>query len=373
MRIGIKISPLSGLKAGIPNTILNLLTALADIDQDNQYFLYTNRPIPFPLNLPGSFTQRLVTFPSPALQLWYQIGLPIQLRRDRIDLFHDPVYPLPFFLTVPGMITVHDLSNLTRPAEHRIKAVLGGKFFPVYLKKARAIVAISHFTASDLIERFPYTADKITVIHLGVSEKFKPETDPVVLGNLRDKYNLPERFMLFLGTLEPRKNIKRILQAYEQAGPETSLPLVIAGGLGWKYQELVQMIKCHPMASRIHAIGFVEEEDLPSLLSSAEFLVFPSLHEGFGLPVIEAMACGTPVLTSNVSSLPEVAGDSAYLVDPLSVESIAKGMIMLATKPGLRLTLSEKGIERSKLFDWKMTAEKTLKVYHEVFQGRTRI
>ena len=365
MKIGIKISPLTVLKAGIPNYILNLLQAMGEIDKNSSFFLYTNKPLSIDLGLPPNFIQRVVRFPSPSLQLWYQIGLLLQLRRDGVELFHDPVYPLPFALDVPGVITVHDLSNYTRPGDHKLRSVLGGRFFPFYLKKAAAIITDSHFTASELVRVFPDTAGKITVNHLGVSDRFRQVTDGSKIDRLKSRYELPERYMLFLGTLEPRKNIQRLLLAYEQVG-DKSAPLVITGGLGWKYNELLDLIRDHPMASRIHVTGFVEDKDLPALLSAAEFLVYPSLLEGFGLPVLESMACGTPVLTSNVSSLPEVAGDAAYLVDPLSVDSIANGIVELSSNKDLTTELSSKGLKRASEFSWIETAHKTLGIYKQV-------
>ncbi len=365
MKIGIKVSPLTVLKAGIPNYILNLLRAMGEIDRNSSFFLYTNKPLSIDHGLPPNFIQKVVRFPSPSLQLWYQIGLPIQLRRDGVELFHDPVYPLPFALGIPGVITVHDLSNYTRPGDHKLRSVLGGRFFPFYLRKAAAIITDSHFTASELVRVFPGTSGKITVNHLGVSNRFRPVTDSSKIAGLKNRYELPERFMLFLGTLEPRKNIHRLLSAYEQAG-DASVPLVITGGLGWKYHELLDLIRNHPRASKIHVTGFVKDEDLPTLLSAAEFLVYPSLLEGFGLPILESMACATPVLTSNVSSLPEVAGDAAYLVDPLSVDSIANGILELSSNGNLRAALSSKGLKRAAEFSWADTARKTLEIYKRV-------
>lgn len=369
MRIGIKVSPLTVLKAGIPNYILNLLQAMGKLDRKSTFFLYTNRPLPFDPGLPSNFIQKVVRFPSPSLQLWYQIGLPLQIKRDRVELFHDPVYPLPFALGIPGVVTVHDLSNYTRPEDHKLRSVLGGRFFPYYLKKAAAVITDSHFTASELTRVFPDTAGRITVNHLGVSERFRRVDDPAKIALMKQRYGLPERFMLFLGTLEPRKNINRLLQAFEQAGGK-SVPLVITGGLGWKYGELLKLIRNHPLRPQILVTGFVEDEDLPTILSAAEFLVYPSLLEGFGLPVLESMACGTPVLTSNVSSLPEVAGDAALLIDPLSVNSIADGIVQLSSSEELRTSLARKGLERAAGFSWRETAVRTLEIYRRVLSTK---
>lgn len=368
MRIGVKISPLTVLRAGIPNYIFNLLGALAVEDLENEYFLYTCRPLPMDPGLPERFRVVRVRFPSPHLQLWYQAGLPLRMKRDRLDLFHDPVYPLPFLLPVPGVITVHDISNYTDPGVHSFRSAMAAKLYPRHLRKARRIITDSFFTASELARLFPWTSGKTDVIHLGVSDVFRPVEDPAVLEAVSIKYGLPSPFLLFLGTLEPRKNLDRLLEAYASSCERIPHSLVIAGGLGWKYEKLLQRISSHSAAERIHLTGFVEEADLPAILSMAEFMIYPSLLEGFGLPILEAMACGTPVVTSNVSSMPEIAGDAACFVDPLSVASIAGGIEAMASDEALRRKLSAKGLERASLFSWRRTARKTLEVYRKAVQ-----
>ncbi|MBD3276680.1 MAG: glycosyltransferase [Candidatus Aegiribacteria sp.] len=365
MRIGIKISPLTVLRAGIPNYILNLLQAFARLDDDNEYFLYTNRPLPFQLNLPDRFRTVLVRFPSPALQMWYQIGLPLRIKKDDIDIFHDPVYPLPFVLPVPGVITIHDLSNYTSPGSHKLRSVLSGRFFPSHLRKARSIIADSAYTASEIQRLFPWASGKVTVIHLGVSKRFRPVTSRERLDSVREQYHLPDRFMLFLGTLEPRKNIAGLLDAFGRVSSEIPHSLVITGGRGWKFQSMLSRVESHSERERIHLTGFVSDEHLPAILSLAEFLVYPSFLEGFGFPILEAMACGTPVITSNTSSMPEIAGEAARFVDPRSVESISEGILDVANSKDLRSRMSASGLRRAEKFDWKKTAAATLEVYRE--------
>ncbi len=368
MRIGMKISPLTVLRAGIPNYIIHLLKALADADDQNEYILYTNRPIPFELDLPDRFRTVTVAFPSPHLQLWYQIGLPMQMKKDGIQLYHDPVYPLPFVLPVQGAITVHDLSNFTNPGVHKFSSALSGRFFPAHLRKARQIITDSFYTASELVRLFPWTESKINVVHLGIPDSFRKVTDLPVLDSLKERLRLPSQFFLFLGTLEPRKNLLRLLEAFAVSCVKIPHSLVIAGGLGWKYETLFELVSDHPFKERIHLTGFVEERDLAPLLSLAEFLVYPSILEGFGFPVLEAMACGTPVITSNVSSMPEIAGDAALLVDPLSVDSISNAINVLGSDGELRDELSKRGFIRASSFSWKDTARKTLDVYDKALE-----
>jgi len=366
MKIGIKISPLAVLKAGIPNYIINLLRSLGEIDTANEYFLYTNRKIPFDLDLPGNFKTIIVNKPSPHFQMWYQFGLPFRLREDNIDLFHDPVYPLPFSLPLPGVITVHDLTNYTHRKLHGFKASFAGRFIPMHLRKAKHIITVSNYTASVLHDLFPMTAEKTTVIPLGISPEFTPEFPDKILRSVSYRYSLPSPFFLFLGTLEPRKNLERLLRAFAVVGNDIPHNLVIAGGLGWKYERLLKLITAHPLRDRIVLTGFVDDADLPAMLKLADFFVYPSLIEGFGLPVLESMACGTPVITSDTASLPEVAGDAAFLIDPLSVESITRGIISLAKDAVLKKRLLKPGLVRAKMFSWKTTALKTLQVYENV-------
>lgn len=361
MRVGIKVSPLTVLRAGIPNYILHLLRGMAEVDRDSEFFLYTNRALPFELDLPPRFRLVRVAYPAPFLQLWYQLGLPLRMKRDGIDIFHDPVYPLPLLLPVPGVITVHDLSGYENPRVHSTRSAVAAKLYPRHIRVARRIIADSGYTASRIRALFPWAEGKVDVVHLGVSEDFRPVTDREAIGSVRRRYRLPPRFMLFLGTLEPRKNLERLLSAFEAVGGDPCL--VIAGGLGWKYGKLMERITRHPFSDRIVMTGFVEVTDLPALLSMAEFLVYPSILEGFGLPILEAMACGTPVITSNTSSMPEVAGDAALLIDPLSTDSIARAMERLAGDEEYRRSLSGQGLERASLFSWRTAAEKTLRIY----------
>lgn len=366
MRIGMKISPLTVLRAGIPNYILNLLKSLGREDDVNSYFLYTNRPLDFDLDLPDRFRTVLVRYPSPRLQLWYQLGLPLRMMRDRIDLFHDPVFPLPLLLPVPGVITVHDLSGYTDPGLHNRRTALGARLLPLHVRRARMIMADSGYTASQLESHFPGCGNKTLVVPLGVSEAFRPVDDPALLDEVRSLYGLPMRFLLFLGTLEPRKNLPRLLDAFADCSSEVPHALVIAGGLGWKYSALMEAVSGHPAADRIILTGYVSDEHLPALLTMAEFLVYPSLLEGFGLPVLEAMACGTPVITSASSSLAELAGNAALLADPLSVDSISECIMRMASEKELRKELSERGIRRASGYNWERTARETLRVYHRV-------
>ena len=366
MRIGLEVSPLAINSSGIPNYILRLLHGFASIDKENQYFLYTNRPIPFDLGLPDNFRTVILKRPLPRFQMWFQIELPHRLKKDGIDVFHGLFSRLPFVLPVPSVITVHDLSGYKMPRLHKRKTHFTNLMYPFYVKKASRIIAVSEFTAKELASCFPETSSKTTVVHEAAPTEYSEVTEESELSRIREKYNLPPRFFLFLGTLEPRKNLPGLLEAFLQMADSVPHSLVISGAVGWKTGELFDKLKMSGAEDRIRLTGFVDRKDIPALLSLADIFLYPSLYEGFGLPILEAMACGTPVITSNTSSMPEVAGGAALLVDPGSPESISNAIMTLAHDEGRRTLLREKGLVRAGEFSWEKSAKETLQVYRRI-------
>jgi glycosyltransferase involved in cell wall biosynthesis len=366
MRIGMEVSPLIWERTGIQNYLLGLLGGLAAEATGHEFVLYTNRPLPFDPALPPCFRVSVVDRPSPRFQLWFQTALPMRMKKDRLDVFHGTFYRLPMVLPVPGVLTVHDLSGLLRPELHTRKTHLVNRMYPVFIRKAAAVIAVSGATAAELENRFPGTAEKTVVIHEAADPRLAPVTDPGELRRVRLKYSLPERFILFLGTLEPRKNLAGLLDAFAIASPGIPHHLVIAGALGWKTAVMEEKLAASSLRDRILLTGRVPDEDVPGLLSLCEMFVYPSLYEGFGLPVLEAMACGAPVITSNVSSMPEVAGDAALLADPLSPGDLARAIESLARDGDLRRGISRKGLARAAGFSWLRAARETMDVYRSV-------
>ena len=361
-----EISPLIWESSGIPNYIRRLLGGIAAVDTENRYFLYTNREIPADLRLPENFSIEILDRPSPRFQLWFQMQLPLRLRKDRVDIFHGLFYRLPLFMGVPGVITVHDLSGYLMPEVHHVKTHVLNLLYPIFVARAARIIAVSRFTANELRDNFPNSPEKTTVIHEAPPDEYAPVEDPALLSEAAEKYRLPEKFILFLGTLEPRKNLTRLIEAYSSICHSIPHELVLAGAMGWKNRSLNDLLETNSLKDRIHLTGYVDSEDIPALFSLAEFSVYPSLYEGFGLPVLESMACGTPVLTSSVSSLPEVSGGAALLADPLSTESIAEGLRNLALSDDLREDLRRKGFARAAEFSWEKAARETIEVYRSV-------
>lgn len=370
MRIGLEISPLAINATGIPNYILRLLKGFASIDRDNEYFLYTNKPIPYELGLPDNFRIVILKRPVPRFQLWFQMELPYRLKKDKINIFHGLFSRLPVVLPVPGILTVHDLSGYKMPRFHKRHTHLTNQMFPIFVKKASGIIAVSEFTAKELTSVFPEASGKITIIHEAAPPEYSEVTDKVELDRIRKKLNLPRCFFLFLGTLEPRKNLTKLLDAFLNVSDSIPHSLVISGAKGWKTEELFNKLKTSDAEDRIQMTGFVDKDDIPALLSLAEGFIYPSLYEGFGLPILEAMACGTPVITSNISSMPEVAGDAALLVDPRSTDSISSAIITLANDKEKRELMCQKGLKRAGEFSWEETARKTLEVYNKTISER---
>jgi glycosyltransferase involved in cell wall biosynthesis len=232
------------------------------------------------------------------------------------------------------------------------------------VRAARHVLTVSQATKRDLVSWYGVDPERITVTHLGLSEIFKPPTDQYLIKDVQARYGLQERsYLIYVGTVQPRKNLTRVIEALAitlAAGYEVDL--VIAGKRGWLSTPIEQRAQELGITHRIHFIGYVPEQELPALLAGALCFVFPSLYEGFGVPVIEAMACGTPVITSTSSALPEVAGDAALLVDPLDTNAIAAAIMQLIDQATLRETLRRRGLDRARLFTWEACAKKTLEV-----------
>lgn len=281
------------------------------------------------------------------------------------------------FLLPPGVAgkritTVHDMAFRAFPETVRLKTrTMLQVSLEKSCKRAHRIMVVSEFTRQELIKYMNVPADKIFVAYNGVDTGvFYPRTDPQALQRTRDKYGIPDSYFLYLGTLEPRKNIERLIEAYaalRSKRPDCPV-LVLAGRKGWLYNTIFQRVAQLHLEERVLFTGYVEDGDAPFLLSGAHAFLFPSLYEGFGMPPLEAMACGVPVLTANTSSLPEVVGDAALLVDPYDVDSILFGMERLLDDEQLRRDLAEKGRARAALFTWEASAHTVMGVYRDLLE-----
>ncbi|HVS88018.1 MAG TPA: glycosyltransferase family 1 protein [Candidatus Acidoferrum sp.] len=253
------------------------------------------------------------------------------------------------------------------PSRHALhKRVYFHTMIPAMVRRSDAVITISESTKRDLLALLKAKEEKISVVHLGVDARFQPLKDEGQLAKIRQKYSLPREFILFVGLIEPRKNLETLVDAYLAASISGQFDLVLAGSMGWGYSGLMQKIANSHVGSRIRMPGYVADADLPALYSLATVFVYPSLYEGFGLPVLEAMACGAPVITSCVSSLPEVAGDAAVLIDPSDAGALTLALQQVLRDSQLRKSLSQRARQRAQLFTWEQTAQKTLDIYRTI-------
>jgi glycosyltransferase involved in cell wall biosynthesis len=369
--IGIDYTPAYDQGGGIGRYVRELVTALANCDHETDYRLFvagaarseTLPPSPgpnfrwTPSRLPAEWFARI----------WHRARMPIPVERwvGRVALFHATDFVLPPTRpTTRTVLTVHDLSFVRAPetASPSLRRYLD-RVVPRSVSRADHVLADSQATKDDLIALYGTAPEKVTVLLSGVNPRFQPVHDPAELAAVRARYGLGDvPFVLAVGTVQPRKNYERLIEALSKLSDKQA-HLVIAGGRGWLQGPIYAAVDSLGMRERVHFIGFAEDADLPALYSAARCVAFPSLYEGFGLPILEAMACGTPVVTSNVSSLVEVAGNATLLVDPLSVEQIAAALDLLVHDSGLCERLVALGSERVKLFTWGGAASELHALY----------
>jgi glycosyltransferase involved in cell wall biosynthesis len=301
--------------------------------------------------------------------------LPVGVRCEQIDVLHgldQSGIPL-FFKTGKYVVTIHDVIPLVLPWAFplRHRWVLATALARIR-KQAEMVIVPSTAAAEDVVRYLQVEQERVSVIPMGCDARFQPVEEPIRAAALRRRYDLPRRYILFVGTLEPRKNVKTLLQAFAQViaeMPQDDLALVITGGNGWGREDYVAIVNALKIQDRVCFTGFVEDDHLPDLYRGALLFVYPSLYEGFGLPVLEAMACGTPAITSNRTSLPEVAGDAALLVDPTRPEALAEAMTSIMSDGELRQRLRAKGLARARAFTWDAVAEQTVAIYRAVGRG----
>jgi glycosyltransferase involved in cell wall biosynthesis len=372
MLIGIDASRvMRARRTGTEAYSLHLIRTLIQLKGTHQFRLYT--PVPFPPDLVGvdygvESEVRVIPFP----RLWTHLRLAWELSRHQPDVLLVPAHVMPVMCPVPAVVTVHDLGYLTYPQAHR-------PFDRWYLdwttrrhtRAAAHIIADSQATQSDLIDHYQAEPDRITVVYPGREESLARVNAAATIAEVKRRYGIRDEYLLYLGTLQPRKNLLRLVEAFARLPSSADgLQLALVGKKGWLYEQLFTRVESLRLGDRIVFPGYVADNDKAALISGATALVYPSLYEGFGLPVLEAMACGTPVLTSNVSSLPEVAGDAAFLVNPLDIDAIAAGMSRLISDAGLRRVLVEKGYVQVRKFSWANAAHQVLQVLESVATNR---
>ena len=299
--------------------------------------------------------------------LWEQAILPPAVRRFGLDVLHAPAYVVPLVSTCPSVVTFHDLSFYLMPDAFNLQNRLYLQFFSrLAARRARRFIAVSEATRQDLVRLLGVDPARIDVVYNGVDERFQPEADPERVARFRAARSLPEQFILYLGTLEPRKNIPVLLRAYAAARRRgVSAPLVLAGGRGWRDQLIAPLIEELGISDAVRLVGFVPMDEQALWYNAATLFAFPSRYEGFGFPVLEAMACGTPVIASNRSALPEIVGDAGVLVDPDDPERLAEALVSLLHDDARREDLARRGRQRAERFTWDKAARATLRSYQQ--------
>lgn len=352
--------------AGINGYIANLLRALPDADPSLRYTVFAG-PQATVASGPRVRVRRSAwntTHPLARI-VWEQLAQPLALARAQPDLAHQLAFVAPVLSRAPFVVTVYDLSFVRYPerltaARHWYLRLLTRRS----CQRARRVIAISRSTAADLTALFGVPAERIDIAVPGVGEAFRPLPRDEVEA-FRAKQGLPARFFLFLGTLEPRKNLPLLLRAYAALPPSDrkAVHLVLAGGRGWMTDEIERTLAQHDLAATVHLPGYVPADDLPLWYNAAEALVYPSVYEGFGLPVVEAMACGTPVLVADSSSLPEAAGNVGRCIPPHDEAAWTDALAQTLNDNAWRSDAGERGREHAKQFTWARTAAQTVASY----------
>jgi glycosyltransferase involved in cell wall biosynthesis len=373
LRIAIDYTPAYEQGAGIGRYVRELVSHLAIHDDQTAYRLFVAGAKPSQLpEIPGP---NFVWKTSPItrrwfIRLWYRLHIPwpVQMFTGSVDLYHATDFFLPPIAgNTPTLLTVHDLSFVRVPetAIPRLKQFLD-EVVPRSVERATHVLADSTATKNDLIELYGTPADKITVLLSGVEARFNRVETGYSL--VREKYNIPDGdFILTVGTVQPRKNYVRLIEAVARLNANGhEVHLVIAGGPGWLSDPIFETIQLTGSQAYVHLVGFVDDADLPTLYSDAVCVAFPSLYEGFGFPILEGMACGTPVVTSNLSSMPEAAGDAALLVDPYDVDAITDALRRLLTDEQLRQTLIRRGYRQAKTLTWERSAAHLKAIYQQI-------
>lgn len=359
MKIGIDVQSTVGKMTGLGHYVTDLMSEFKKYsDIEFEHYKY---PEGIDLNVP----QRM---------FWENILLPKQINKSTPDLLHVPGFAGPMFKgTTKTVTTVHDLIGKIYPQNLNFASrFYWQKWLPMCVKNSDMIIVISENTKKDVMRFLGVPEEKIKVTLLATSKHFIKIKDEKQFSEVRNKYNLPKQFMLNVGTIEPRKNICGLLRAFAMylQKDNVDLSLVLVGKKDWGYKQVKDEIEKLGISSKVHFCDYVEDKDLPYIYNLSKFFVFPSFYEGFGLPVLEALSCGCPVISSNVSSLPEITSDAAVLINPNNVEELYKAIEEVDKNDSLREELASKALMQAKNFSWKKTAAKTLEVYKEVISSK---
>lgn len=375
MRIALDAIPLVAAKTGIGHYTDALATWLARTHPDHQYELISPFDFHFEASnghRPANLSKRFMPVRS-IFRKWWLVGLPTLLQISPVDIFHGTNYCIPLWAPCPTVVTIHDLSLFTQASTHeRSNVSRGRRRIPIMARRATRIIAPSRWTKEEIIRHLGIRSERIEVIYEAAREGMRPlpreQCQPVL-----DKYQIRSPYLLYVGTIEPRKNLLTLLRAYDQMLRSTSHrpQLALCGGRGWLDDEVFKLVDDLRLGDQVRFTGYVTDEDLPALYSAAEIFIYPSLYEGFGLPPLEAMACGAPVIASNSSSLPEVVGEAGVKVEPRDYRALAREIAGLLDDPQKREHFRMAGLARAQEFSWERAANETQAVYDAVWSERS--
>lgn len=372
MRIGIDLHTLTNFKQGTHTYTMNIVRELLAMDRDNEYVMYITKKNE---GIRDVFSQPNVAFhhvfPHQRL-IRIPVSLPLRLAYDRIDVFHCQ-YMAPLTAVTPFVVMMHDVIHEYMPEFYpKGLCMMMRILYPLSVKRAKHVLTVSESSKRDIMKYYNVPEEKITVTYDAVSDDFRPIDDRAAIDAVKARYGIRGGYVFYVGRLEPRKNLATLIRAYHQMKRKAVCDhkLVIAGMKYYQYDLLFSLVMELGLGDNVIFPGHVEDHDLPLLMNGATVFAYPTFAEGFGIPPLEAMACGTPVVTSNTSSLPEVVGDAGLMVDPHSVNELASALERLISDESLRHTLSQRGLEQAKLFRWDDSARKTLEVFRKVHAGR---
>jgi glycosyltransferase involved in cell wall biosynthesis len=373
MKIAFDASTIS--TQGGPRTyVLGLLDALFRIDRENDYLVFYNDPAHLG-RFPGA-KEIVLPGKSPLARLWREhVLLPLACRREQVDLVHCPKSAIPFFSPCPTVVTLHDLIPLRHPETEKLAARIYWRLqIPVAARRSSFIITDSEHARGEIMADFRVAPERIRAVMLGFDPRMLTPRNPSAGAAIREKYALPEGYILYVGTIQPRKNIDTLIEAYAllRDGRPDLPKLVIVGRKGWLYDRLFARIAELGMTGDVLFTGFVPDEELPHLYDGARLFAYLSFFEGFGLPPLEAMACGVPVITSDTTSLPEVVGDAGITVSPADVAAVAAAIARILDDDEFARMLGERGAKRARLFSWEAAALETLEIYRSVTEKHSR-
>jgi glycosyltransferase involved in cell wall biosynthesis len=360
--------------AGNETYAANLVEALAEVDGENRYTVYVTRAEALARfgGRWGNVEVRRTMPHTPLVRI--PLTLSAELRRRPVDLLHVQ-YTSPPLAPCPVVVTIHDLSFEHIPETFKRRSRVQLRLtVRATARRAAHVIAPSEYTRRDLVETYGLDPARVSAIPLAVSPRFRPVEDAGELARVRERYGIAGEYVLAVGSIQPRKNLARLVRAYatlHRGRGRSNLPqLVLVGKNAWLYGDTLRAIEEEGLGRCVLLTGYVSEGDLPALYTGALCFAYPSFYEGFGLPPLEAMSCGAPVLTGSLTSLPEVVGDAGLTVDPFDIDALADGLARLIDDDALRASLRERGLERARRFDWRDTARMTLQVYRRVMSDK---